>query len=445
MRLGKALAIAIADFKSLWKERVVVFWCIAWPIIMLVLGAYIFTPPEVGSRATFVVGVANFDEGFKDITSATPLANTNTSLTGLVKERSVGQLLVSTLKNMSDFKVIEYNSTEKLFVDLEKARLDIGIVIPGNFSREIVFGTARLRVYVSGEDPREVQINRGFAQGFFYQFSKEVAVSKVKAIVKSFELFGGNYTEIFIPEINMTLKEVANRSLMGLANPVDVIIEEKVPQAIADRPFIIGWYTIGAIGMTMLYSGLTVGAIAVVIEKETGRLDRMISAGVRAYDLFLGKTLSATIMMLIASIIIVLAGLGVGARILWSPLNPRDWLVPLNLFLAFLMTMSIGFVLSLAVKSSRAASTLGTVLGLLLAFTTGIWVPKFMLPQPLRVFADAFPVTWAIDAVRAVMVYNEELPNIITTQINVIIATVSFIVLGMVAYRKIIARYVEIV
>jgi len=42
MRLGKALAIAIADFKSLWRERIVVFWCIAWPIIMLVLGAYIF-------------------------------------------------------------------------------------------------------------------------------------------------------------------------------------------------------------------------------------------------------------------------------------------------------------------------------------------------------------------------------------------------------------------
>jgi ABC-2 type transport system permease protein len=249
---------------------------------------------------------------------------------------------------------------------------------------------------------------------------------------------------MFIPEINMTVKEVVNRSLMGLANPVDVIIEEKTPQAIADRPFIIGWYTIGAIGMTMLYSGLTFGAIAVVIEKETGRLDRMISAGVRAYDLFLGKTLSATIMMLIASITIVLAGLGVGARILWSPLNPRDWLVPLNLFLALLMTASIGFALSLTVKSSRAASSLGTVLGLLLSFTSGIWIPKFMLPQPLKVFADVFPVTWAIDTVRAVMVYNEELPNLITMQTKVIIATAALMVLGIVAYRKTIAKYVEI-
>jgi ABC-2 type transport system permease protein len=444
MRLSKALAIAIADFKSLWRERVVVFWCIVWPVIMVILGAYIFTPPEVGSRVMFIVGVANFDEGFKNITLATWFNTANTSLADLLKESSVGQLLVDILKNMSDFKVIEYNSTEKLFADLEKARLDIGIIIPSNFSKEIAFGTARLCVYVSGDDPREVQINKGFAQGFFYQFSKEVAVNKVKAIVKSFELFGGNYTEMFIPEINMTVKEVVNRSLMGLANPVDVIIEEKTPQAIGDRPFIIGWYTIGAIGMTMLYSGLTFGAIAVVIEKEMGRLDRMISAGVRASDLFLGKTLSAIIMMLIASITIVFAGLGVGARILWSPLNPRDWLVPLNLFLALLMTTSIGFALSLIVKSSRAASSLGTVLGLLLSFTSGIWIPKFMLPQPLKVFADVFPVTWAIDTVRAVMIYNEELSNLITMQIKVIIATAALMVLGIVAYRKTIAKYVEI-
>jgi selenocysteine lyase/cysteine desulfurase len=42
------------------------------------------------------------------------------------------------------------------------------------------------------------------------------------------------------------------------------------------------------------------------------------------------------------------------------------------------------------------------------------------------------------------MVYNEELPNLITMQTKVIIATAALMVLGIVAYRKTIAKYVEI-
>jgi hypothetical protein len=80
---------------------------------MLILGAYIFVPPEVGSRIMFIVGVANFDEGFKNITLATWFNTANTSLAGLLKGSSARQLLVDILKNMSNFKVIEYNSTEK--------------------------------------------------------------------------------------------------------------------------------------------------------------------------------------------------------------------------------------------------------------------------------------------------------------------------------------------
>ncbi len=171
----------------------------------------------------------------------------------------------------------------------------------------------------------------------------------------------------------------------------------------------------------------------------------MVSAGVRASELLLGKTLSTGVMMLVASIAIVLTGTAIGARILWNPLNPRDWLVPLNLTLAFLMTMSLGFTLSLLSKTSRAASTLGRVIGLLLAFTAGVWLPKFMLPQPLRLLADSFPLTWAIDVVRAVMVYDMDINALALPQLKVLAATVALVVLGLVAYRKTICRYVEVV
>gem|GEM_PF-366529 len=442
MRLGRALAIAVADFKSLWRERVVVFWAVAWPVIWVTLVASVFVPPEVGS-VTLYVGAVNLDEGFENLTWAVPQATVNASL-GSWGNLSVGKLLVDTLRNVSFFKVLEYSSADNLLGDLERARLDLGVAIPENFSRSCVLGTAKLYVYVSGEDPRGVQVNRGFAQGFFYKFSRELAVGKARAYIRYLEEFSGDLASTVIPELNATLGEVVARSVIGLANPVDVVIEERTPRTLADRPLILGWYTVGAIGMTLMYSGMIFGAGAVVVEKERGRLDRMVSAGVRASELLLGKTLSAGATMLVASVAIVLTSTAIGARILWSPLNPRDWLVPLNLLLAFLVTMSIGFTLSLLTKTSRAASSLGTALGLLLSFIAGIWLPKFMLPQPLRAFADSFPVTWAVDAVRAVVVYGEDIAGVAVLQVKALAATVALVALGVVAYRKTISRYVEV-
>jgi ABC-2 type transport system permease protein len=422
--MRRALAIAEADFKSMMREKMAVFWAIVWPALWVVLVAFIFIPPEVGSGLTFVIGITNYDKGYNSI--------------------SLGATLVDVLRNFTDFKVVLYNSSEDLLADLEKARLDIGVVIPENFTIETLSGTGKLYVYISGSDPQRIQINRGFAQGFFYQFAREVALEKAKVYTKYFIMYSGNYTNMVIPGLNRSMIDVVNRSLVGLANPMDIVFEEKTPKALSDRPAMIGWYTIGAIGMVMLYSGISAGAMAVVVERESGRLDRMIASGVKAFDLFVGKTISEGLILAISSIVVILMGWALNARIIWSPLNPRDWLVPLNLLFAYLMSMSIGFILSLATRSSRSAGTLGTVIGLLLTFTTGVWMPKSFLPQPIRAFADVFPVTWALDMVRMIMIYNVDTANLILTQIQVLATTTALIVVGIVAYRKTISRYVEV-
>jgi ABC-type multidrug transport system permease subunit len=422
--MRRALAIAEADSKSMIREKMVVFWAIVWPALLVALVAFTFIPPEVGSGLTFVIGITNYDKGYNSI--------------------SLGATLVDVLRNFTDFKVVLYNSSEDLLADLEKARLDIGVVIPENFTIETLSGTGKLYVYISGSDPQRIQINRGFAQGFFYQFAREVALEKAKVYTKYFIMYSGNYTNMVIPGLNMSMVDVVNRSLVGLANPMDIVFEEKAPKALSDRPAMIGWCTIGAIGMVMLYSGISAGAMAVVVERESGRLDRMIASGVKAFDLLVGKTISEGLILAISSIIVILMGWALNARIIWSPLNPRDWLVPLNLLLAYLMSMSIGFILSLATRSSRSAGTLGTAIGLLLTFTTGVWMPKSFLSQPIRAFADVFPVTWALDMVRMIMIYNVDTANLILTQIRVLAATTALIVVGIVAYRKTISRYVEV-
>ena len=425
MSLQRIKAIAIADLKSLWREKAVIFWAVIWPVLMVFISAYVFVPPETGSLKTFMIGVVDLDEGFGNF--------------------SGGRLLIDLLRNISYFKVVIYNSTEDLMKDLEKAEVDIGIIIPENFSRNLVFETADLYVYVSGSDPQSLQINRGFAQAFFYHFERETAVEKARRFYSYFQMYQENFSSIYIPEINMSMSEIVNKTLVGIATPINIFFEDKIPRGIIDRSSIVGWMTIGALGMTMLYSGLSFGATAVIIEKERGRLDRMIATGVKAQDLFFGKMISAGAILLAASVIVIIIGKILGAKIVWNIADFRYWLVPLNLFLVFLMTLSIGFMLSLISKSSRSAGTLGIVLGLLLSFTTGIWIPDFMLPEPMRVLAHSFPVTWALDLIRGIMVFNRDINMLISSQIKIVISTIFLIALGIIAYRKVISRYVEIV
>jgi len=174
MSLQRIKAIATADLKSLWREKAVIFWAVIWPVLMVFISAYVFVPPETGSLKTFMIGVVDLDEGFGNF--------------------SGGRLLIDLLRNISYFKVVIYNSTEDLMKDLEKAEVDIGIVIPENFSRNLVFETADLYVYISGSDPQSLQINRGFAQAFFYHFERETAVEKAKRFYNYFQMYQKNFS-----------------------------------------------------------------------------------------------------------------------------------------------------------------------------------------------------------------------------------------------------------
>ncbi len=64
------------------------------------------------------------------------------------------------------------------------------------------------------------------------------------------------------------------------------------------------------------------------------------------------------------------------------------WLVIVLFINADVMSLGFGAILAPIVKTNRGASSLGTSLGLLLAFTTGIWFPKETLPSRMKIVAD---------------------------------------------------------
>ncbi len=423
-------AFAISYIRALFREKASVFWIIAWPLLMLILTAYVFIPPGFGKPTTLSIGIVN-----RDVNSIAPF--NGTSFVELLK--------VVEYNGTKLFTVVIYDNETTLMEDLRKGRLDIGMVIPENFGLNLTYGRAALKIYVSGESVYELQINRAIISEFIHRFSTEVAIRKLE-MMKEYIL--GEIPEnvtVSMPYGDVPLREVVWNFMRGMATPINASINEVAPKETMDRPYILGWYALGAIGMMLLYSGFTIGATTVVEEKEKGRLYRILSTPATEVDMLIGKTIGGLIVLSLSSLIIIIATVTIiHARISWSPMRLVDWLVPLHFLLISLMCIGIGFMLSLTARTVSGASSISTILGLMLAFITGVWFPKDWLPRSLRVLADVSPITWSLDVIREIMIRRATLSDVALPTLKCFIVTLMIFLLGVIAYRKTISKYVEV-
>ncbi len=429
MNRKRIKAIYFSSLKVFWQDKGSVFWVIAWPIMLVVLSAFVFIPPSTGQPIQLNLGVINND------TSNTPFN---------------GEKLVEILKSVEYngtklFNVTEYHNITKLKEDVKKNRIDAAIIIPEGFGEKIMFTTAQLTIYVGGDSLYSIQINKGIIQGFFYEFSKRTAIQKVNMSI-TYMTQGGflsNQT-IQTPMGNISQKNLITQYLEGIAVPVNLTLIESPPEILSQRSLILGWYVLGAVGMVILYTGFMIGATAIIEEKEKGRLDRILSSPTTPSELLLGKMLFGLTILLLASMVILLTGYGLGAKIRWSPTSLSDLIVVIMFILIATMTINIGFLISLLTRTEKSAGNIGVMLGLILSFTAGIWFPKDWLPQILKGLANVFPITWGLDVIRNIMVYQIPLTELATDIARVMVAALVLFIMGVVSYKKTLSRYAEI-
>ncbi|MEM2309582.1 MAG: ABC transporter permease, partial [Candidatus Bathyarchaeia archaeon] len=348
MRASAIKAFIVKDFKEIFRDKVAVFWMIAWPLIWLLLTAYVFIPPGADRPMTMRIGLVNYD--------ASPGFPVNGSIL-------IEALEEAEYKGVKLFNVKIYEDKALLLEDIKRGRIDAGIIIPENFGENITFSQTTLEVYVGARSIQSAQINRYMLERFIEEFSRVVSEEKIAWVIK------------FIPGEYVPL-EVVEGFLRGLAKPINTTFTEVLPEALISREAWIGWYTIGAIGMTMLYSGLNIGSTALLEERQRGCLHKILASPTTPSELIFGKILSGILSLSITSVAIIVFGVFVcGAKIYWSPLRAEHWIAPIMLLVLASLTLGMGSILSLIVKSVRGASSLSTSLGLMLAFMTGIWFP----------------------------------------------------------------------
>lgn len=157
----------------------------------------------------------------------------------------------------------------------------------------------------------------------------------------------------------------------------------------------------GVLAQSVLFSAIFYG-IAIIWERDLGVAHKLLVSPAPRSTLVLGKGLSAGLRGLSQAVIIVLVALLLGVRVRTDPLAILGVCVTVMLGSALFSTFSL--VVACLVKTRERFMGIGQVLTMPLFFASNAIYPISLMPGWLQYIARVNPLTYLVDALRALMI-----------------------------------------
>ena len=153
----------------------------------------------------------------------------------------------------------------------------------------------------------------------------------------------------------------------------------------------------GFVATGVLFSGIG-AAVAMAEDLEQGFVDRLRSLPIPRSSVLAARAIADTAILALASVVTVAIAFAVGFRLHGTV---RDGLAALGLVILFGFAFEwLCLALGLFAGSAQAAQGMGMIV-FPLAFVSSAYVTVASMPGWLQVFAEVQPLTWMVDAVRA--------------------------------------------
>ena len=161
----------------------------------------------------------------------------------------------------------------------------------------------------------------------------------------------------------------------------------------------------GFLAVTVMMSGMSGLASAISRERELGTLDGMMMSPISRFSVIFGKALSQTLRGFFQGLVVIgLAMIVFGVRIYGSPM-----LMLLVLLLGVLGFVGIGIIATSMAGEQESATMILQVMQIPMMFLSGILYPIEQLPGWMQMIAKALPLTYAVTALRKVMLLDAPL------------------------------------
>jgi len=198
----------------------------------------------------------------------------------------------------------------------------------------------------------------------------------------------------------------------------------------------IAFMTPGILAQSVLFISIFYG-IAVIWERDLGILHKFLASPTPRTAIVLGKGLSAGIRGVTQALIIYLLALALGVKMNWNPLALLGVLLIVILGAAFFSTFSL--IIACLVKTRERFMGIGQVLTMPLFFASNAIYPIAIMPTWLQVVSRVNPLTYEVDALRALMLAGGSSSTGLGLDFGILlVATALFIIIGARLYPTIV-------
>jgi len=165
---------------------------------------------------------------------------------------------------------------------------------------------------------------------------------------------------------------------------------------------------------------------SLISELRFGVIERLRVTPVSRVSLLFGRALRDMLSITVQSLILILLALPFGLSI-----NPVGVVVVLALIgLIGLLTASIAYAVALAVKSEDSYAPIVFTSTLPILLTSGVLLPLGFAPQWLRSIAAFNPLSYAVDAARAIFLADLSNPAVIKGVVILVVLSAIAVVIG---------------
>lgn len=193
--------------------------------------------------------------------------------------------------------------------------------------------------------------------------------------------------------------------------------------------------TPGVLAQSVMFVAIFYG-ITVVWERDLGLLNKLLSTPTPRSAIVLGKALSAGIRGIFQAIAVLILALIIRVDLSLNPLNLLGELVVIILFGTCFASLSM--CLAPIFRTRERMMGIGQAITMPLFFASNAIYPISMMPGWLKTIATINPLSYVVDAMRALLVTGD-LTNLPVDMFAITLATAVFVILASLTFRRIIS------
>lgn len=360
MNLQRALAVARKNLRSLRHDKRTVGFLVLMPLLMITVFGYTFG----GNPKELQVYVVNLD-----------LAPANESLAvSIINDISTRDTLkISRIYDGPDAS----NALTFAERQVDDAKIKAAIVFGANFTRDAQLAMASLRnsssalpasfaVYIDGTNP--------------------------------------NIVQTIMTDIQTSIQKVLASPSLGVSLPIVA-----VPQlAYGEGARFIDFFAPGVMGLAAMMVTFMLSIISFVHERATSTLDRLLSTPVTEGEIVTGYAIAFGIVGLVQSVVIITTAI----LLFQITIHGSVMLVLLIVFVFGVGTQGLGFLLSSLAKNEFQAIQFMPIILFPSILLSGVFWPIEAVPELIRPVSSFIPLTYAVDAMRSVMIRGWGIGNV---------------------------------